>query len=317
ELKEFRADLGTEMAQVLRAIANQLSNITNHWREDLALLMRQAVSSGTGWVLDNNHETILKSLVFQAVNLLEEREVVTLRVNPEDEAIVSDLFRAAREKAPELKQWIVNGDDSIERGGLVAESGSGSVDLKRQNYRNLVADILEHLSLPVLDEEKRAEQKIKQQAEVAARRFEGVLPPKEVEPKVDKEEEPLNQVVPKVQEEPEPKIEPELNTEPKPEPELKPLEDERKPTPTKSETETEKEKPILKVEKKLPPEMPEDMGMELPEDVFETESEPAAEAPEARDDNSLQALEEELFPVGQDEESQVLANGGFLPERES
>lgn len=148
ELKEFRNELGQSLAALLGAVERQCSRVVDTWREELVALTQVAVQAGTGFVLTKEHDEILRNLVFQALDLLENRSVITVRVNPEDEAQVSDMFRAARERAPELKQWIVTGDASIERGGLVAESDSGSVDLQRQNFREMVGDILVHLGLP-------------------------------------------------------------------------------------------------------------------------------------------------------------------------
>lgn len=147
ELHEFRADMGHSVATLLRSIERQRKNILEAWRNDLVELTRAAVQAGTGFVLQKEHDAILRNLVFQSLDLLENRSVVSLRVNPADEEGVSDLFRAARERAPELKQWVVTGDDSLEPGSVVAESGTGSVDLRRGNFRELVDNVLDHLGL--------------------------------------------------------------------------------------------------------------------------------------------------------------------------
>ncbi len=154
ELKEFRAELGQSLAVVLRAVDAQRNAICDSWRGELVELVRTAVAAGTGWLLDKEHDAVLRSLVLEALNLLEDRATVTVRVNPEDEATVGDMFMAARERVPELKQWIVNGDAAVERGGLVAESGSGSVDCRREHFRELVDGILVHLALPVREGEE-------------------------------------------------------------------------------------------------------------------------------------------------------------------
>lgn len=156
ELREFRAELGQSLAAVLRAVAAQRKVISDSWREELVELVQTAVAAGTGWLLNKEHEAILRSLVLEAVSLLEDRATVTVRVNPEDEAAVGDMFMAARERVPELKQWIVNGDAGVERGGLVAESASGSVDCRREHFRQLVDGVLMHLAVPVSESEEAA-----------------------------------------------------------------------------------------------------------------------------------------------------------------
>ncbi len=147
ELKEFRAEMGQALGNVLHALDAQRRGICDAWREELALLTQEAVTAGTGWVLEEEHKRILQSLVFEALNLLEDRASITVRVHPDDEDTVSDMFMAARERVPELQQWVVSGDASVERGGLVAESVSGSVDCRREHYAELVNGILSHLTL--------------------------------------------------------------------------------------------------------------------------------------------------------------------------
>ncbi|MFT4301275.1 MAG: FliH/SctL family protein [Desulfovibrio sp.] len=169
ELKEFRAEMGQALGAVLYALDSQRHAICESWRDELVLLMQEAVKAGTGWVLDEEHKNILQSLVFEALNLLEDRGTVTVRVHPDDEATVSDMFMAARERVPELQQWIVSGDASVERGGLLAESVSGSVDCRREHYAELVNGIMSHLSLgPGQDDEHNSEavsQLVRQEAE--------------------------------------------------------------------------------------------------------------------------------------------------------
>lgn len=158
ELKEFRADVGQMLGNMLQALEAQRHSLGEAWRNELAELARVAVEAGTGWILQAEHNRILQHLVFSSLQLLEDRATVSVRVHPDDEETVSDLFRAARERVPELSQWIVNGDASIEAGGLVAESVSGSVENLRAHYREMVNGILEHLTLPQRPQDEQAEQ---------------------------------------------------------------------------------------------------------------------------------------------------------------
>lgn len=191
ELHEFRAELGQAISSVLRAIERQRKNILLNWREDLADLAKAAAQAGTGYVLQKEHEAIIRQLVFQALELLENRSVVSLRVNPADEETVSDLFHAARERAPELKQWVVTGDESIERGGLVADSGTGSVDFKRANFREMVENVLAHLGLPELEREAGENQEVANLVEQEVAHLASLTPelaPPEPEPEIATEE---------------------------------------------------------------------------------------------------------------------------------
>ncbi|MBB5142907.1 FliH/SctL family protein [Desulfovibrio intestinalis] len=176
ELKEFRAEMGQALGAVLYALDSQRHSICESWRDELVLLMQEAVKAGTGWVLDEEHKNIMQSLVFEALNLLEDRATVTVRVHPDDEATVSDMFMAARERVPELQQWIVSGDASVERGGLLAESISGSVDCRREHYTELVNGIMSHLSLGSGQDDEQNSEALSQLVHQEAERIAAMAP---------------------------------------------------------------------------------------------------------------------------------------------
>ncbi|MDE7241785.1 FliH/SctL family protein, partial [Desulfovibrio sp.] len=179
ELREFRAELGQSLGALLRAIAGQRADLAAAWREELVELTQEAVAAGTGHVLSAEHAELLRALVLKAVALLEDRSTIIVRVNPADEAAVGDMFAAARERAPELAQWIVNGDERMEPGGLVAESGSGSVDCRREHYREMVDSILAHLTLPEREGEAEADEAIDALVEHETARMAELAPPPE------------------------------------------------------------------------------------------------------------------------------------------
>ncbi|WP_291439665.1 FliH/SctL family protein [Desulfovibrio sp.] len=176
ELKEFRAEMGQALGSVLYALDAQRRNICDAWREELALLTQEAVTAGTGWVLEEEHKRILQALVFEALNLLEDRASITVRVHPDDEGTVGDMFMAARERVPELQQWVVNGDESVERGGLVAESASGSVDCRREHYAELVNGILSHLTLGPDQKEESDGEAVSRMVQQEAERIAAMAP---------------------------------------------------------------------------------------------------------------------------------------------
>lgn len=148
ELDNFRGAMGASIAVVLQTIERQNSAIFSAWREEVVELVQTCVEKGTAWVLDEQHAQVLRALVMESVRKLDNRHTVTLRVHPDDEAAVADMFAAAREAIPDVERWIVNGDPSVELGGLVVESPSSTVDNRLELRRTLVSNILQHLTLP-------------------------------------------------------------------------------------------------------------------------------------------------------------------------
>ncbi len=325
ELHEFRLELGQSLGQLMRALEWQQNEILKKWRDDLVTLVQCAAQAGAGFILTREHKEIMRSLVFQSLDLLESRRSISLRVNPQDESQVTDLFRAARERYPELGQWIVTGDEKIERGGLVAESGSGSVDLKRENFRELVDGVLSHLALPEGDDKNRYEEIIRDIVEREASRITSLTPE-------------LDMPVPEI-----PEMAEETET-----PEMAPE------TVFTDEEENGVEYPVLELAREDETEeidhspdnfsSPDPLEEELfdnlqaqPEQLEQVGYQINETVQEARpEDSALAALEEELFPVGEEDiqpnqteaakelapekpateelelEPETLAQGGFL-----
>lgn len=283
ELHEFRAELGQSVANLMRSIERERKKILQAWRDDLATVTRCAVQAGTGMILEKEHDAILSNLVFRALDLLENRSLVTLRVNPADEAAVADMFRAARQRAPELKQWIVTGDPAIEPGGIVADSGSGSVDLQRGNFQELVDGILCHLGLPdqetpeeVASMRDLVEREVAHIASMTPEMDQGAQPEIAEAAAVQPEEIETQGDIPKDSAEPEDVIEPVEDDEIQP----------------------------------SGPQLSDDLPQPGPQE---------SEVPES-DTTSLADLEEELFPLGEEQapqaeelpDAKTLAEGGFL-----
>lgn len=307
ELHEFRADMGHSVASLLRAIERQRRNILDAWRADLVELTQAAVQAGTGLVLQKEHQAVLRNMVFQALDLLEKRSVVSLRVNPADEESVSDLFHAARERAPELKQWVVTGDESLEPGSVVAESGTGSVDLRRGNFREMVDNILDHLWLTDQSGEAEHEQEVARLVEQEVAHIASMTP------EIDTGE-PVQEEAPD-----------EPFTDAAEEPQV-------------AEPESEEQESVEDAVMDEPPAQPQPVSADLAdiEDDFMAEhvDEQEPEAEDAQPANpSLEELEDELFPLdgetagpgasaesseASDKEtetqldSRTLAEGGFL-----
>lgn len=298
ELHEFRTDLAQSLGSLMRAIQWQHKDILANWREDLVTLVQCAAQAGTGYVLNSEHEKILRAMVFMALDQLESRKTISLRVNTEDEAQVSDLFRAARERYPELGQWIVAGDDKIEKGGLIVESGTGRVDLQRENFRALVDGVLAHLALPEGDNEENYEAIVREIVEKEAGHIASLTPEQDkiaesgLQP--DQADDAFQVAKEAVAEADEP-VEPEL-----------PLDESVEPEDTEAEEAIFTEEDLLPDASEL-----DEAASEITAAPEEAISEDLSQASEAiPSDPSLAALEEELFPLeGEEEIPQTPQNG--------
>lgn len=147
ELDEFRKGMDESVHAVLSAIEGQCSVIFDQWRGELADLLRAAVQKISAIEIEERRAASLEALLAEAVDLLEKRRELVIRVNPEDEAALSDIVLGVQERFPDVKSWRVRADASISPGGLVLESESSLVEGLVESRLAVVDEALSRLSL--------------------------------------------------------------------------------------------------------------------------------------------------------------------------
>ena len=157
ELDNFRASMTESVAAVLSAIEGQCSHIFDQWREDLVGVCRLAVEKITGIQLAAERRAILESLLIEAVGVLEKRREIVIRVNPEDEPMLSDILGMTQERFPDVKSWRVRADSSVSSGGMVVESESSLAQGRLESRRAAVEAVMSRLVLSDFAPATRAE----------------------------------------------------------------------------------------------------------------------------------------------------------------
>lgn len=148
ELESFQHGMADSVNAVLSAIEGQCSQIFNQWREDLIGVSRLAVEKITTLELSQQHAAVMESLLDEAIAMLETRRELLIRVNPEDEPVISDIVAMTQNKYPDVKSWRVKADPTISAGGMVLESESSLAEGRVESRRAAVEEILSHLTLP-------------------------------------------------------------------------------------------------------------------------------------------------------------------------
>lgn len=153
EQEAFRADMSETVQAVLGAIEGQCSHIFSQWREDLTAVARLAVSRITGLELVERRSEMLAALLTQAVDLLEKRRELVIRVHPEDEPIISDIVETTKERYADVRSWRVRADPELTAGGLVVESESSLAEGRVESRLAAVDAIMSQLTLPAHPDE--------------------------------------------------------------------------------------------------------------------------------------------------------------------
>ena len=159
ELDNFRAGMTESVSAVLGAIEGQCSHIFEQWRDDLVGVARLAVEKVTGLELASERRSILEALLVEAVSVLEKRREIVIRVNPEDEPVLSDILGITQARFPDVKSWRAKADAGITPGGMVVESESSLAEGRLESRRAAVEEVLSKLVLsdfasanPMMDE---------------------------------------------------------------------------------------------------------------------------------------------------------------------
>ncbi len=148
ELEAFRAGMADSVSAVLSAIEGQCSHIFGQWRSDLVGVARLAVEKITAIELSTERAAILEALLTESVGILEKRRDLVIRVNPEDEPVITDIVALTREKFPDVQAWRVRADAGISPGGMVVESEYSLAEGRVESRRIAVDEVLSHLTLP-------------------------------------------------------------------------------------------------------------------------------------------------------------------------
>lgn len=148
ELDQFRAGMTESVAAVLNAIEGQCSHIFNQWREDIVAVARLAVERITAVELSEKRRDVLEGLLTEAVGVLEKRRQLVVRVNPEDEPMLSDIIGLTKERFADVQSWRVKADAAISPGGMVVESESSLAEGRVESRIAAVDQVLSRLTLP-------------------------------------------------------------------------------------------------------------------------------------------------------------------------
>jgi flagellar assembly protein FliH len=173
DLEHFRAVMGESTGAVLSAVHAQCDRIFAIWKEDLCSLLLACVEKGMGLALDKDRALLLEHLLLDSVKLFAARSSVLVRVQPADEALVADIFAAAKERIPGLASWSVQGDPDLAPGDLVLEAEHSRVESRLEERREIVDAALRHVELPAVPEEESGREELAQvTAGAVARMFE-------------------------------------------------------------------------------------------------------------------------------------------------
>lgn len=125
--EENLRNLSEHLGQALASIQHHGRDLLRQQRLDIAALIRLAVQKTLMLEYSERRGEAVTALLEEALERIDSRRGLLVRVHPQDFAMVEGLLKLARENRPDLAQWRMKAD-LPEPGGVVVESDDGVVD---------------------------------------------------------------------------------------------------------------------------------------------------------------------------------------------
>ena len=97
-------------------------------------------------------ESVVMRQMREAIRRIVGVETITVRVHPEDEALVRSQRSAMLSSSDSVREIVIEGDESIERGGCILESATGNVDARIGSQLRQIETALFGAQLPSEEE---------------------------------------------------------------------------------------------------------------------------------------------------------------------
>lgn len=120
-------EFGQILSQALASIQEQGKAVWVQQKLDIVTLIRVAVEKTLLVEMSERRQEILANLLDQALDRIDSRHMINIRVKPESVELMQALLEEAQKSQPDLTRWKIKPDPSLE-GGLVVESEEGMVD---------------------------------------------------------------------------------------------------------------------------------------------------------------------------------------------
>lgn len=147
EFENIRQSTETALAEALESIQTGAKEIWAQHRRELTALVTAGVEKVVHMELAANSRAVIEKLMDQAVEAVDMRRMLILKVHPDSFEDISDLMRRMKESHPMLGGWKVRACPDMQPGGLIVESDSGLVDNSIEGRLAMLRNVMAHLTL--------------------------------------------------------------------------------------------------------------------------------------------------------------------------
>lgn len=149
EVKTLRKELVDKWVSFFNLLEQEKFKIFSTYKTDLVLLVRRAVERVVNFVLETKHEQVIEGLLKEALEFIQNKKELCIKVNPEDKAVLEEVLSQIKQDYPNLHVAQIKTDPNIGRGGVIVENGNGLVDNQVEERLKEIDKILARLELRV------------------------------------------------------------------------------------------------------------------------------------------------------------------------
>ncbi|MBF0480202.1 MAG: hypothetical protein HQK81_03025 [Desulfovibrionaceae bacterium] len=128
ETEQRLGAMAGQLAGLLEAIGRERASLWEASRRDYLAVLKLALEKTLNIEIDARREEILTSLIDQALDRIDSQTMLTVCVNPADEAMAATLLERAKAANSGFSQFKIKTDPGINPGGIIMESQGGRVD---------------------------------------------------------------------------------------------------------------------------------------------------------------------------------------------
>ncbi len=140
--KAYVSEIVKSFSSLMNELASYKIELLNEAEGQILKLVAEALNKIILTKLDEDDEIIVR-VVREALKNLTEREVITIKVNPEDAAVMKKEKVSLVQELDGIKKLTIIEDESIQRGGCFIETVSSDVDARIDKQIGVVRKALE------------------------------------------------------------------------------------------------------------------------------------------------------------------------------
>jgi flagellar assembly protein FliH len=147
DIEKEKEKLKSRFEKIVQELDREKEGIFQAYRTDILKLINLAVQKAVTVCLNENYEQILANLLEEALELLDLKRDLVIKVNAQDEELMRMLILSASQRYPALENWQLKVIKDKTEKGLSIDNSEGRVDNTLNSRWKAVQEVLDQLAM--------------------------------------------------------------------------------------------------------------------------------------------------------------------------